>query len=88
MTTKKKAAAPAKAPKVEKRKVTMRSVVLAGDGTTVEHEATDFVPLDILEDYVADAQTRWQLVEVDRSKHDPGPAGDDGPTFRPPKMKK
>jgi hypothetical protein len=29
-----------------------------------KHEAVDLVPEDILEDYVADARTRWAVVEV------------------------
>jgi hypothetical protein len=83
MTKKKADAAPAKAPRIEKRKVTMRSAVILSDGTTGEVTAEDFVPLDYLDEYVADAQTRWQLVTVDRDRHDPGPGGDDGPTNKP-----
>jgi hypothetical protein len=29
-----------------------------------KHEAVDLVPEEILEDYVADARTRWAVVEV------------------------
>jgi hypothetical protein len=86
MTTKKAPAKakPAKAPRVEKRKVTMKSAVILSDNTTGEITASDYVPVDILDDYVADARTRWQLVTVENpDKHDPGPAGDDGPTNRP-----
>lgn len=82
MTTKRKAA-PAKAPKVEKRRVTMESAVILSDNTTGIVTATDYVPVDMLDEYVTDAQTRWQRVTVDNSKHDPGPGGDDGPTHRP-----
>jgi hypothetical protein len=74
---------PAKAPRIEKRKVTMKSAIMLSDGSTGEHVATDYVPLDILDEYIADAQTRWQLVTVERDKHDPGPGGDGGPTVRP-----
>lgn len=69
--------------RIEKRKVVMRSAVLQADGTTANIEATDYVPLDILDDYEADARERWQVVEVDRDKHDPGPGGDKGETKRP-----
>jgi hypothetical protein len=81
--TKKKAAAPAKAPRVEKRKVTMKSAVILSDGTTGQVTAEDFVPVEYLDEYIADAQTRWQSVTVNRDKHDPGPGGDDGPTNKP-----
>lgn len=74
---------PGKPARIEKRKVTMQSAVLAADGTTALVTAEDFVPLDILDDYIADAQTRWQQVSVNRDKHDPGPGGDDGKTVRP-----
>lgn len=72
-----------KAPDVEKRKVIMRTLVALPDGTTAETVATDYVPLDILDEYVADARTRWQSVDVPDGKHDPGPAGDKGKTTRP-----
>jgi hypothetical protein len=74
---------PGKPGRIEKRKVTMQSAVMLSDGNAGTIVATDYVPVDILDDYVADAQTRWQQVTVDTSKHDPGPAGDDGPTHRP-----
>lgn len=70
----------------EKRKVTMASFMVTvdadGQPQTHRHEVTDYVPLDILEVYVADARTRWQSVTVG-DEHDPGPGGDDGETLIP-----
>ncbi len=67
----------------EKRKVTMTSVDarIGADGKTViaEHKAVDYVPADVVDAYVADAQTRWQHVTVG-DEHDSGPGGDDGDT--------
>lgn len=61
----------------EKRRVIMRSVHLLPNGAQAEAEAVDFVPVEILERYLADARTRWQHVTVpDPDKHDAGPAGD------------
>lgn len=65
----------------EKRRVTMTNAVATPQGVQI-HEATDFVPVDILDAYVADANTRWQSVTVG-DEHDPGPAGDDGETHYP-----
>ena len=64
---------------IEKRRVHMVAPGLA--------EATDYVPLDILDAYVADAKTRWPMVEVG-TEHDPGPAGDEGPTHIPAHLKR
>lgn len=73
----------------EKRKVVMRSATLQADGTTVVQEAADYVPVDILDDYVADARERWQVVEVpEPDKHNSGPGGDKGETKRPTFKKK
>lgn len=48
------------------------------------HEVHDFVPVDILDAYVADARQRWEHVEVvNPEQHNPGPAGDDGLTHYP-----
>lgn len=58
-------------PFVEKRRVTMLS--------TNGHRAIDFVPLEKLDAYVADARTRWAQVLVGEV-HDSGPGGDYGPT--------
>jgi len=70
---------------VEKRKVTMLSVSALADGTIARHEATDYVPVDILDAYVADAQTRWQSVTVGDG-HNSGPGGDDGETTYHPHL--
>jgi hypothetical protein len=59
---------------VEKRRVTMRNAVAVPGGFHT-HEAVDYVPLDDLDRYVADAATRWQAVEVGDA-HDSGPGGD------------
>lgn len=74
-------------PQVDKRRVTMTSVVIQGrdsDGKPVlaTHEATDYVRPDILEAYVADARTKWQNVEVSEEP-DAGPLGYHGPTHVP-----
>lgn len=66
---------------VEKRKVTMTSVVATPMGVQT-HEAIDYVPLDILDAYVADAAPRWQSVIVG-NEHDAGPGGDNGLTAYP-----
>lgn len=60
--------------RVEKRRVIMTNAVAVPGGFQV-HEATDYVPLDILDTYVTDARTRWQSVAVG-TEHDPGPGGD------------
>lgn len=65
----------------EKRKVTMRNRVVTqvADGTLdVWHEAIDYVPIEHVDQYAAEARTRWQEVTVDHSAgHDSGPGGDD-----------
>lgn len=73
-------------PEIDKRRVTMRSATLLGDGTTAIHEAIDYVPPAILDAYVADARTRWQYVEVS-DEPDAGPAGYDGDTIIPEHLK-
>jgi hypothetical protein len=45
----------------------------SGPVTVAFHTATDYVPLDILDAYVADAHLRWQSVTVG-AEHDGGPA--------------
>lgn len=70
---------------IEKRKVTMSSSFVAAPGQIGIHEAVDYVPLDILDAYVADAQQRWQNVTVGDA-HDPGPGGDAGETNIPPHL--
>ena len=63
--------------------VEKRRVVMTDPGTG--WQATDFVPLNILDAYVQDAKTRWPSVEVG-TVHDPGPGGDEGPTNIPPHL--
>lgn len=62
---------------LERRKITMRSVTLAPDGTILNLEATDYVDLAHIDAYVTDAQTRWQSVVVG-TEPDDGPGGPDG----------
>lgn len=69
-------------PRVTKRRVTMRSVVARPDGGTDTHECVDYLRPDLLDAYVADAKTRWQVVTVS-DEPDAGPAGYDGPTHDP-----
>lgn len=72
--------------RIDKRRVTMTTYVatMDGDGKPVveTHQATDYVRPDFLDAYVADAQTRWQHVEVSEEP-DAGPAGYDGETHVP-----
>lgn len=68
-------------PRVTKRRVTMRSTV-AIPGGVAEHVAVDYVRPDHLDAYVADARTRWQVVEVS-DVPDAGPAGYEGATCVP-----
>jgi len=49
--------------------------------TKGDQVATDYVPDEILDAYVADAQTRWDTVEI--GDEDYGPAGPDGETVIP-----
>lgn len=69
-------------PRVTKRKVTMTSVFALPDGTTGQHQAVDYVRPDFLDEYVRDARTRWQVVEVS-DEPDAGPAGYHGSTHVP-----
>jgi hypothetical protein len=69
-------------PRVDKRRVTMRSVVALPDGGVGTHEAVDYIRPDFLRAYVADAKTRWQVVEVS-DEPDAGPGGYDGATYVP-----
>lgn len=73
--------------RIDKRRVTMTNVVAAGrddagEPLFVNHIATDYVRPDHLDAYVADARTKWQLVEVS-DEPDAGPGGYDGATFVP-----
>src|SRR4051794_19001921 len=68
-------------PAITKRRVTMRSVVLTPDGVAT-HEAVDYVRPDFLDAYLADARTRWQVVEAS-DLPDAGPGGYHGATHVP-----
>lgn len=68
-------------PRVDKRRVTMRSVVATPTGVDT-HEAVDYVRPDFLDAYVEAARKNWQVVEVS-DEPDAGPAGYDGPTHVP-----
>lgn len=73
---------------IEKRHVRGVSKVAVGfdtDGNLIEetHGFEDFVPVDILDAYLADARARWQAVEVVSDEHNPGPGGDEGLTHYP-----
>jgi hypothetical protein len=82
-------------PEVTKRRVTMTSVTATVEPdpdrpgetqiVTRRMQATDFVRPDILDAYVADARTRWQVVEVS-DEPDAGPAGYHGATHVPPQL--
>ena len=62
--TKKEAAPKLQKPDgIERREVTMTNVMAVSGGIET-HRVKDYVPLNDLEAYVADAKTRWQLVEV------------------------
>lgn len=84
---------------IEKRKVTMTNVSATpgedGSVTITRHEAVDYVPLDLVEQYVNYERTtqvpdpktgvvgpKWQLVTVGE-EHDAGPGGDEGDTHYP-----
>jgi hypothetical protein len=72
---------------IEKRRVTMRTTVLAGqneEGQDLFQDfiAEDYVPVEILDAYVADARTRWQTVTVGE-EHEDGPGGQDGKVVVP-----
>lgn len=69
---------------LDRRKVTMKSISLAPDGSTELHQVEDYVDVEHIDAYVADAQQRWQVVVVgDETDH--GPAGPDGP-YTPPTL--
>lgn len=69
-------------PRVDKRRVTMRSAFLDKDGAIQTHEAVDYVRPDFLDAYVAKANENWQFVEVSEEP-DAGPGGYDGATTVP-----
>lgn len=62
---------------LDRRKITMRSISLAPNGDVLTHEATDYVDVDHIAEYVALAQDAWQVVLIgDETDH--GPGGEDG----------
>lgn len=75
-------------PEITKRRVTMRNIVATGkydaDGRPEFqiYEVVDYVRPDFLDAYVADAQTKYQSVEVS-DEPDAGPGGYDGATYVP-----
>jgi len=69
-------------PRVTKRRVTMQSATLAKDGKVYTTVMTDYVRPDFLDAYVADAESKWQVVEVS-DEPDAGPAGYHGETVIP-----
>jgi hypothetical protein len=70
---------------MEKRKVTMTSYFALPGGGVGMHQAEDFVALEHLDAYEADARLRWQSV-THGDEHDAGPGGDDGEYFVHPHM--
>lgn len=76
---------PATDPRVDKRRVTMRSVVLGADGVVHTIEAVDYVRPDFLDAYLTAVRGDWQYVEVSDTP-DAGPGGYDGATFVPPHL--
>lgn len=63
---------------LDRRKITMKSKGLAPDGITdLLYEASDYVDIEHIDAYVADARRRWQAVIVG-DEIDHGPGGEDG----------
>lgn len=70
-------------PRVTKRRVTMSQPLPFPDGSPGNGgPAVDYVRPDFLDAYVADAKTRWGIVEVSDTP-DAGPGGYDGATYVP-----
>lgn len=72
----------ARTEQITKRKVTMKSARLLPDGNLATEEVSDYVREDYLDEYVADASKRWQVVEVSEG-YDAGPGGYEGATHIP-----
>jgi hypothetical protein len=73
---------------MERRKVTMISFFADPvTGMAIKHEAIDFVGVDDVDAYVADARTRWQSVIVGTS-NEHGPGGDKGHYALPQHIKR
>lgn len=77
--------------RITKRQVVMRSASLApekgpkGEDVYQTWEAVDYVREDLLDAYVAEARTRWQIVEVAEG-YDAGPGGYEGATYVPDRL--
>jgi hypothetical protein len=74
-------------PTPTKRRVTMRNVLAVPPTENnpvgvANIEATDYVLPEHLDAYMADARTRWAVVEVS-DEPDAGPGGYHGPTYIP-----
>lgn len=69
-------------PRVDKRRVTMRSVSMNRLGEIEQTEKVDYVRPDHLDAYLADARQRFQYVEVSEEP-DAGPGGYEGATHVP-----
>jgi hypothetical protein len=78
-------------PRIDKKRITMRSAVLSPPqpGQTEDqppaveiHQAVDYVREHLVDAYVADAVQHWQQVWVSE-EYDAGPGGYDGATFVP-----
>ena len=68
--------------RIDKRKVTMTSVMLDPNGDLVTHKCEDYVRPDFLDAYLVKARENWQSVEVS-DEPDAGPGGYDGATHVP-----
>ena len=78
---------PADEPVITKYRVTMRNVravppTADNPAGIAEITATDYVPIEILDAYVADVSTKWAQVEVSEEP-DAGPGGYHGATHIP-----
>lgn len=69
-------------PRVDKRRVTMSIPI---DSAKTGGPVVDYVRPDFLEAYVADARTRWQIVDVSEEP-DAGPGGYHGATHVPARL--
>lgn len=74
-------------PRITKKRVTMTSAVILPPGEdgqirSGQVQAIDYVREDILDAYVDNAKSSWDLVQVSE-EYDAGPLGFDGPTYIP-----
>lgn len=72
-------------PRVTKRRVTMKSVVLGPDDTVYNVERVDYIRPDVLDAFLAWARQNWQQVTV-AEKPDAGPGGYHGATHIPAEL--